>query len=366
MDRDNRIDLIRGYAIFTICINHITVMLTKIGDVGIKIPTLTHYGYSSAAEIFFFMSGYMVGLVYLGKADSNKKIVSRALHLYKVNFLLLAVLFASAVIFNSARLFELTQLDMLRENFLASLLRFAAFTYVPKFTDLLFLYVALLLSTTVLVRVLNRSETLFLLFITITYALSQCFPSFKLVNLATNDAKWGLNILAYQFPFMLGLIAGKNKYLSYLFQKIDKNLVIGCGFCVFALIGAYVVKRYDLLAVKGEWWVNKNSLGPLRMLHFFIALMSIMCFLSVFRKFADAYVFRLIALVGRQSLGAFVASMVCCYISLGIWMHFRNSSLAYYLLAIVSSAAVIGVAWLLERIKNKDDMVKVSPVIEKC
>lgn len=51
--RDNRIDLIRGFAMVTICVNHITWMLGKVESVSLKIPTLTHYGYSSAAEIFF-------------------------------------------------------------------------------------------------------------------------------------------------------------------------------------------------------------------------------------------------------------------------------------------------------------------------
>jgi len=76
--RDNRIDLIRGFAMVTICVNHITWMLGKVESVSLKIPTLTHYGYSSAAEIFFFMSGYMVGMVYLNKFDTRAKLLSRA------------------------------------------------------------------------------------------------------------------------------------------------------------------------------------------------------------------------------------------------------------------------------------------------
>lgn len=353
MERDNRIDLIRGYAIFTICLNHITVMLGKIGDVGFKVPTLTHYGYSSAAEIFFFMSGYMVGLVYLGKEDFNQQIVRRAWHLYKVNFLLLAILFVSALIFNDAIFFKLTQLDFLKDNLFTGILRFASFTYVPKFTDLLFLYVILLLSTTVLVRILFRSELLFLFSILVVYSFSQYYPSFKLTNLATDDAKWGLNILAYQFPFMLGVLFGKKRYLSSLFSKVDKNLPIFCGFFAFALVGAYALKRYDLLAIKGEWWIEKKSLGPLRMVHFFIALMSIMCILSLFRRFTNTYVFRMIALVGRQSLGAFVTSMACCYISLGIWVYYINNTLMYYVLAIMSLVAVIFVSWVLEQMKKR-------------
>ena len=360
VDRDNRIDLIRGYAIFTICLNHITVMLGKVGDVGVKIPTLTHYGYSSAAEIFFFMSGYMVGLVYLDKADFNKKIVRRAWHLYKVNFLLLALLFISALMFNNPVLYKLTQLDFLKEDLFSALLRFASFTYVPKFTDLLFLYVILLLSTIVLVRVLYRSEVLFLSIIVLIYALSQYFPFFKLTNLATEDAKWGLNILAYQFPFMLGLLFGKKRFLSSIFAKIDTNLLIFCSFCAFALLGAYALKRYDLLAIRGEWWTEKNSLGPLRMLHFFIALLSIMCFLSVFRKCTNMYAFRLVALVGRQSLGAFVTSMACCYISLGIWVYFINNALMYYFLAVISLVIVIIDSWILQRVKNNDAMTGIS------
>ena len=86
--RDNRIDLIRGFAMVTICVNHINWMFDKVESVSLKIPTLTHYGYSSATGIFFFMSGCMVGMVYLNKFDTRAKLLSRAFHLYKVNITL--------------------------------------------------------------------------------------------------------------------------------------------------------------------------------------------------------------------------------------------------------------------------------------
>lgn len=83
--RDSRIDFIRGYAMITICVNHVTWLLEKAGYNESRFPTLTHYGYSSAAEIFIFMSGCMVGMVYLNKPKVNKNYaVEPSIYIYLI------------------------------------------------------------------------------------------------------------------------------------------------------------------------------------------------------------------------------------------------------------------------------------------
>lgn len=352
MQRDNRIDLIRGYAMFTICVNHITVMLDKVSDVGLKIPTLTHYGYSSAAEVFFFMSGYMVGMVYLNKPNFAISVSKRALHLYRVNLFLFFILAMVGLAVNDAKFLNLTQLDYFSSYPLFSIFQYAAFSYSPKFTPLLFVYVVLLISAIPLAFVLNNKPRLFISIILCIYLVPLYFPQLNFINVAEENGRWGLNVLSYQLLFMLGLYFGKKKLIDSVFDRIEKSadLILILTFCT--LIFIYAIKRYDLLGINGGFWVDKKSLGPVRVIHFVVVLMFLMSFLTVFRKNLGNRFFTTVALVGRQSLAAFVTSLVCCYVSLAFWIFYSSYPLVYYILAVGSVFIMILFSLLTEKYKK--------------
>tara|TARA_B100000929_G_scaffold263403_1_gene229244 strand:+ start:546 stop:884 length:339 start_codon:yes stop_codon:yes gene_type:complete len=107
-------------------------MLGKVESVSQKIPTLTHYGYSSAAEIFFFMSGYIVGMVYLNKFDTRAKLLSRAFHLYKVNITLFISLVIISLATPNEHFLALTDLDYWVDNMPIALVQYMSLTWSTK------------------------------------------------------------------------------------------------------------------------------------------------------------------------------------------------------------------------------------------
>ena len=92
--RDNNLDVIRGLALATITVNHFSALVGELGYRGAQFPTFTHFGYSSAAEIFFLMSGYLLGVLYLQPAADGAIgrfafiATARALKLYFYNLVL--------------------------------------------------------------------------------------------------------------------------------------------------------------------------------------------------------------------------------------------------------------------------------------
>lgn len=346
--RDNRIDLIRGFAMVTICVNHVTWMLGKVENVGQKIPTLTHYGYSSAAEIFFFMSGYMVGMVYLNKPDTRAKLLSRAFHLYKVNISLFLLLASLSFVVSNMLFLRLTDLDHLSNNSLLALVQHLLFFYCPMFTDLLLTYVLFLTASIPFSKLLHKSAMTFILAITGLYIFSQYFPMMKLTNVATSDGKWSFNLFSYQFLFMLGLFAGDRKIINRVFERIDRNTVLWSALSVVTLVGFYAIKRYDLLGLKGQWWIAKETLGPVRILHFFVVITVLMSLLSAFKKVLNIWPITVIALIGRQSLTAFCISVVSCYIALAIWISNSGSQVLYFTLALLAVVAMALCSYLVE------------------
>ena len=97
-ERDTAIDILRGLALITITINHITGFTDRMGMVGMQFPTLTLWGFSSAAEVFFVLSGYLVGAVYFAKvkqptlAGFTGKVWRRTGKLYVYNLALFVAL----------------------------------------------------------------------------------------------------------------------------------------------------------------------------------------------------------------------------------------------------------------------------------
>ncbi|MHC6645328.1 OpgC domain-containing protein [Alteromonas sp. HB246098] len=346
--RDNRIDLIRGFAMVTICVNHITWMLGKVESVGQKIPTLTHYGYSSAAEIFFFMSGYMVGMVYLNKPDMRAKLLGRAFHLYRINIALFLLLAALSFVSPNMQFLQLTGLDHLSNNFPLALVQYLLFFYCPMFTDLLLTYVILLTVSVPFSKLLKMNAMAFIVVITGLYIFSQYFPTLKLSNVATFDGKWSFNLFSYQFLFMLGVFAGHQKLINQIFEKVDKNTVLWSALSMASLVGFYAIKRYDLLGLKGQLWLAKESLGPIRILHFFVVITALMSMLSLFKKVLNIWPLTVLALIGRQSLTAFCVSVVSCYIALAIWTTNSRSQVLYFTLALLAVAAIALCSYLVE------------------
>lgn len=332
----------------TICVNHVTWMLGKVENVGQKIPTLTHYGYSSAAEIFFFMSGYMVGMVYLNKFDTRAKLLSRAFHLYKVNITLFISLVIISLATPNEHFLALTDLDYWVDNMPIALVQYMSLFYGPMFTNLLFTYVLLLIIAIPFTKLLQKSAMTFILAITGLYIFSQYFPMMKLTNVATSDGKWSFNLFSYQFLFMLGLFAGNRKIINRVFERIDRNTVLWSALSVVTLVGFYAIKRYDLLGLKGQWWIAKETLGPVRILHFFVVITVLMSLLSVFKKVLNIWPITVIALIGRQSLTAFCVSVVSCYIALAIWISNSGSQVLYFTLALLAVVAMALCSYLVE------------------
>ena len=170
----------------------------------------------------------------------------------------------------------------------------------------------------------------------------------KLTNVATSDGKWSFNLFSYQFLFMLGLFAGDRKTINRVFERIDRKTVLWSALSVVTLVGFYAIKRYDLLGLKGQWWIAKETLGPVRILHFFVVITVLMSLLSVFKKVLNIWPITVIALIGRQSLTAFCVSVVSCYIALAIWISNSGSQVLYFTLALLAVVAMALCSYLVE------------------
>src|SRR6478735_9429114 len=92
-ERELRLDLFRGLALWLIFIDHVSPdLLTWF--------TIRNYGFSDAAEIFIFISGYTAAFVYgramlkSGFVVASARILKRVWQIYAAHILLFAILVA--------------------------------------------------------------------------------------------------------------------------------------------------------------------------------------------------------------------------------------------------------------------------------
>src|SRR6202142_4040242 len=158
-ERDLRLDLFRGVALWLIFLDHIPENI-------VNWFTIRNYGFSDATEIFIFISGYTAAFVY-GRAMrergfllSSARILRRAWQIYVAHIFLFTIFMAeiayvAATFDNPLYAEEMKILDFLKQPditiFQALLLKFK-----PVNMDVLPLYIVLLLLFPPILWLLRR------------------------------------------------------------------------------------------------------------------------------------------------------------------------------------------------------------------
>src|SRR5271156_1837541 len=203
-ERELRLDLFRGLALWLIFIDHLPPnLLTWL--------TIRNYGFSDATEIFIFISGYTASFVYgramrdAGFVVATARILRRAWQIYVAHVFLFTIFLAEisyvATSFeNPLYTEEMGILDFLKEPDVtivqALLLRFR-----PVNMDVLPLYIVLMLFLPLILWLMKRSADLTLGLSVLLYAATW---EFDLYLSAYPDGVWFFNPFAWQLLFVFG------------------------------------------------------------------------------------------------------------------------------------------------------------------
>lgn len=203
-DRDLRLDLFRGLANWAIFLDHIPNNV-------VAWITMKNYGFSDAADLFVFISGYTVALVYSrtmaakGFVVAAVGILARAWKLY-VAHILLFVFYVVAIGYVAQRYGHAHLLDEFNiRRLIADPIEFLKHGLLLEFKpfnlDVLPLYTALMATFPGVLWLLVRSRGLALVVSFAIYAAARAFDW----NLASYpDGNWYFNPFAWQFLFVIG------------------------------------------------------------------------------------------------------------------------------------------------------------------
>lgn len=328
--RETRIDLIRGLAMLTIAVNHMSYLLSQLGHNGPSFPTLTSFGFSSSAEIFFLMSGYMVGMVYLPKTGLGQKSISRATKIYICNVAAFALVCLVSSISPNA-LSAATDLDYFWGDPVKATIMFLALLQHPYLAGVLQVYVVLMLLTPMAAVLCKKNIIPFLVLSTSLYTAVQLFPMLNLPGGAPkDDLVWNFNPFAWQLLYCLGIALGYRKTHIAVFAWIDKstaNLLIPVVSFV-ALAPVFLLHSQEVYTFP---MTDKTNLGFLRVLHVFVAIGTMVSVATMISRFLPRVVGYQVEVVGRNTLECYAASIVFTYIFGAVWLLAGLHGMASYL-----------------------------------
>src|SRR6201996_6923704 len=203
-ERELRLDLFRGMALWLIYIDHLPPSL-------LTWLTIRNYGFSDATEIFIFISGYTAAFVYgramreVGFVVATARILRRVWQIYVAHVFLFTIFLAEisyvATSFeNPLYSEEMGIMDFLKQPDVtivqALLLRFR-----PVNMDVLPLYIVLMLFLPVILWLMKKSADFALALSVVLYAITWQYD----LNLtAYPNGVWVFNPLAWQLLFVFG------------------------------------------------------------------------------------------------------------------------------------------------------------------
>ena len=274
-ERDLRLDLFRGIALWLIFLDHIPTNI-------VSWLTIRNYGFSDATEIFIFISGYTAAFVY-GRAMRDRgftvagaRILRRAWQIYVAHIFLFAIYMAeiayvSRSFENPLFVEEMNALDFLKQPDV-TIIQALLLKFKPANMDVLPLYIVLLILFPPILWLLLRNATAALAISVVLYALAWHFgwnmPSYP-------SGHWWFNPFAWQLLFVFGAwcaLGGADKLSGVLRSPVTLWVAIAYVVFAFLITLTWHFPRWAVFVPRwlGEWMypIDKVNLDVLRFAHF--------------------------------------------------------------------------------------------------
>ena len=360
-ERELRLDLFRGLALWLIFIDHVSPdLLTWF--------TIRNYGFSDAAEIFIFISGYTAAFVYgramlkSGFVVASARILKRVWQIYAAHMLLFAVLVAevSYVTISLEKPFyakEMQIVDFLEQPG-ESLIQALLLRYRPLNMDVLPLYIVLMFFLPLILLMIKWRANLALAISVALYALSW---QYDLHLTAFPDGFWSFNPFAWQLLFVFGAwcaLGGVRRMSRIVSSPITLWAALAYLFAAFGVTMTWYFPELNHLPHQLEQWIypiDKTDFDVLRFAHFLALAVLAVRFVPAGWPGLKSPWLRPMILCGQYSLQIFCLGVALAFagyfllreISAGIGLHF--------LVGIAGILIMSAVAWLFTWYKRAAD-----------
>jgi hypothetical protein len=349
--RDFRLDFFRGIANWAIFLDHIP-------NNAVNWITTRNWGFSDAADMFVFISGYTAAFVYArimlerGTIEAATRILKRAWQIYVAHVFLFVIYIAeigylAQTYDNPVLAQEFNVFGFLRYP-IETLYEGLILKFKPVNLDVLPLYIVLMIVFPPVLWAMLRKPDLTLLASIIVYVASRHFdwnlPSYP-------GGHWYFNPFTWQLLFVFGAwcaLGGAQRSAALI--KSRAMLIFGAAYLVFALYMTMASRFASLAALVPSWLdhavnpISKTNLDPLRFVHFVVLAILVVRMLPREWPGFERPVFQPAIVCGQQSREvfcfgvflSFAAHFVLVQISNAIWMQILVSIAGIALMTVLA------------------------------
>jgi hypothetical protein len=353
-ERELRLDLFRGLALWLIFIDHLPAnVLTWL--------TVRNYGFSDATEIFIFISGYTAAFVYgramqeRGFVVASARILKRAWQIYVAHIFLFTIFLAEiswvATRFqNPLYAEEMNILDFLKSPDVtivqALLLRFR-----PVNMDVLPLYIVLMVFFPPVLWLLRKKADLALALSIGLYAITW---EFELALPSYPSGTWFFNPYAWQLLFVFGAwcaLGGAARMSRILNSKITIAVAVAYLLFAFGVTLTWHFPRIDFLMphVLTRWMypISKTDLDVLRFAHFLALAAVTVYFIPKGWSGLQSAWLRPMVLCGQHSLEIFCVGIFLAFAGQFAIVELGGSAWIHFVISLAGIVLMCAAAWLL-------------------
>ena len=374
IERDVRLDFLRGLSLFFIFIDHIPNNALSYG-------TLQAIAFADAAEVFIFISGYTAALVYgqlllrRGTLVATVQIYYRVWQLY-VAHIFIFMIYTAEVSYTILRTQTQTYSEELRlSSFLTephvAVVKMMLLQYQPELLDILPLYIVLLAAFPIVLLLQRFRPFVPLLLSFAIYLLTLHFG--WVPKTYPNDEGWFFNPFAWQFLFIVGATAG-SAHSAAQRPLPDWPWIPRTAIAVTAAVA--IIKLTWLLnsfwdeipalffSQLAELAGDKSNLSPVRLVSFFALALTTVHFMRRDSAFLRHPLSKLVIVCGQHSLHVFCLGILLSVLGRFIVNSFSNSLLVQLLVNVAGLGLMIALAQLMSWYRKKSRAPAPAPAAQ--
>ena len=361
-ERELRLDLFRGLALWLIFIDHLpTSLLTWF--------TIRNYGFSDATEIFIFISGYTAAFVY-GRAMldggfvvATARILRRAWQIYVAHVFLFTIFLAEisyvATSFeNPLYSEEMGIMEFLKQPDVtivqALLLRFR-----PVNMDVLPLYIVLMVSLPLILVLMRWKPDLTLALSALVYAVTW---EYDLYLSAYPNGVWVFNPLAWQLLFVFGAwcsLSGARRMQKVLSSPVTRAVCLAYLLFSFLVTLTWYVPQFGhFMPRRLEQWmypIDKTDLDVLRFAHFLALASLTVYYLPKDWPYLKSPWLKPLILCGQHSLEIFCLGVFLAFAGHFILAEVGGGAALHALISLSGIVIMSTMAWVISWYKRVAD-----------
>ncbi|WP_315774694.1 MULTISPECIES: OpgC domain-containing protein [unclassified Bradyrhizobium] len=366
--RDLRLDLFRGIANWAIFLDHIP-------DNVVNWITTRNYGFSDAADLFVFISGYTASFVYArmmidrGFIVGATRLFKRVWQLY-VAHIVLFVIYIVAISYLATR-FGVS--EIIDEFNVAGLVDHASDTlaqglilkFKPVNLDVLPLYIVLMgFFPPVLWMMLRQPDLTMIASIVLWLVARQMGWNFAAYPAGT----WYFNPYCWQVLFVFGswcALGGARRSMGII--TAPATLYFCIAYMVLALVMTMAGRFPELGSMFPNWLYSafnpndKTNLAPYRFLHFVVIVILVIRFVPKEWPGLEWKALDPLVVCGQQSLAVFCVGVFLSFIGHFTLMLSSGSLLAQILVSAAGIAIMTTVAYYISWSKRQDKPLPKPP-----